>query len=237
MRKFCTKCGVKLEKGICPKCSKGFKYSVNGSIDSKKIKDAAKELMADNFFEIFRPTLISFLIMLGLEIMLECFVPDNHYFYSLLSLLCNLIIVPMGFGLAECYLCFIRKKDFNLLSIFNFYDKRILKVWGVTLLISLFTMLWSLLFVVPGIIALLSYSQYMYILIDNENYSSLQIINESKRMMDGYKGDYFSFIISFIGWFLLSMLTFGIALIYVMPYVTISSTLYYNELKLIKSEK
>ena len=73
-----------------------------------------------------------------------------------------------------------------------------------------------------------------YIWIDETKTDTMEVIKESKRMMDGYKWDYFVFGLSFIGWILLVVITFGIAAIYVMPYMTVAQAMYYDELKAIK---
>ena len=103
----------------------------------------------------------------------------------------------------------------------------------VSILISLFTALWSLLFVIPGIIY--SYKMIMatYILAEDDAdlMSSKEIMKRSEELMDGYKMDYFVFELSFLGWMLLSCLTLGIALIWAFPYMTTATIMYYEELK------
>jgi len=73
----------------------------------------------------------------------------------------------------------------------------------------LFTLLWALLFVIPGIIALLRYSQAFFILVDDPAKGVMQCINESKQLMVGNKGTYFCLILTFIGWALLTGLAIG----------------------------
>ena len=89
----------------------------------------------------------------------------------------------------------------------------------------------------PGVIAYLSYSFCNYILVDNDDMNVMEILAESKRLTDGYKGDIFLFILSFVGWYLLSIFTFGIVFIYVIPYSSVSYAMYYEELKRLKQEK
>jgi len=87
-----------------------------------------------------------------------------------------------------------------------------------------------LLFIVPGFVAFISYIMSPRIFVDGEK-DPLACIKKSTKMMRGYKWDYFMFVFSFIGWFFLSLMTFGIALIYVIPYFLTADTLYYEELK------
>ena len=101
----------------------------------------------------------------------------------------------------------------------------------VILLVGLFTFLWSLLFVIPGIIKSYSYSMSMYILAENKGKSALACINESKAMTQGHKMDLFVLDLSFIGWMLLGSITLGIAYIWVFPYMNATHLNAYNSLK------
>jgi len=108
------------------------------------------------------------------------------------------------------------------------------KFWGafkVTFLTGLFTALWSLLFVIPGIIKAFSYSMAMYILAENPEIGALEAINRSKAMMDGHKMELFVLELSFIGWHLLGMVTLGIAYVWVIPYISATTANFYNSIK------
>jgi len=99
------------------------------------------------------------------------------------------------------------------------------------LLTGLFTFLWSLLFMIPGIIKGLSYSMGMYILAEHPEMSATQALDESKRMMRGHKWELFVLQLSFIGWFLLVPFTMGLLMIWLTPYIKMSTTNFYNCIK------
>ena len=82
-------------------------------------------------------------------------------------------------------------------------------------LVSVFTILWSLLFVIPGIIKAYSYSMTFYILADHPEMSAKDAIRTSQVMMEGHKMDLFILELSFFGWYLLCGITFGLAALYV----------------------
>lgn len=108
------------------------------------------------------------------------------------------------------------------------------KFWGafkVTFFVGLFTGLWSLLFVIPGIVKAFSYSMAMYILAENPEIGALEAINRSKAMMNGHKMDLFVLELSFIGWHLLGAITFGIAYVWVIPYISATTANFYNSIK------
>lgn len=82
------------------------------------------------------------------------------------------------------------------------------KTVGLYLYMLLFITLWSLLFIVPGIIAAIRYSMSYYIMKDNPDMSISQCVNESKKMMKGNAGKFFAMIMSFAGWIVLLIATF-----------------------------
>lgn len=100
-----------------------------------------------------------------------------------------------------------------------------------TFLVGLFTMLWSLLFCIPGIIKAISYSQAMFIVAENPGISALEAIDRSKAMMDGHKMDYFVMGLSFLGWEILGAFTFGLLYIWLVPYMQTTYANFYNSIK------
>lgn len=103
-------------------------------------------------------------------------------------------------------------------------------VWGY-LLKNIFIFLWTLLLVIPGIIKSLSYAMTNYILVDCPELSANQAINLSKDMMYGRKFDLFYLYLSFIGWFLLSIVTLGIAMLWACPYIQTAQASFYRDVK------
>ena len=100
----------------------------------------------------------------------------------------------------------------------------------LNLLIALKVFAWSLLFVIPGIVAAYRYSMATYILAENPNMQATEAIEHSKALMDGRKGDLFCLDLSFIGWALLAVLTAGIGNLWLVPYMTVSRAAFYRSL-------
>ena len=98
------------------------------------------------------------------------------------------------------------------------------------LLMNLFITLWSLLFVIPGIVAAFAYSQTIFIMLDNPQISPLEAIGASKQLMRGHKFEYFTLQLSFLGWAYLSIFTFGLLGIWLNPYMQVTMANYYNAL-------
>lgn len=102
-------------------------------------------------------------------------------------------------------------------------------VMGV--LTSIFTFLWSLLFVIPGIVAAYRYAMAPYILADHPEMSGSEAIEASKKLMDGKKGKLFCLQLSFIGWWILGALTFGILYIWITPWMQAAENAFYEDIK------
>ena len=99
------------------------------------------------------------------------------------------------------------------------------------LLVYVYTALWTLLFIVPGIVKGLAYSLTPFIVKDNPQLSPNQAINLSMKMMKGHKFDLFYLYLSFIGWIFLAILTLGIGLLWVIPYMQTSMAAFYLDVK------
>lgn len=112
-------------------------------------------------------------------------------------------------GIAMFFMALVRKRQVSPVDIFNGFEYAV-KSLGLFFMTTLFTVLWSLLFIVPGIIAAFRYSQAFYILADDPSKNIMDCIRESKEMMVGNKGKLFCLLISFIGWGLLASFVSGI---------------------------
>ena len=99
------------------------------------------------------------------------------------------------------------------------------------LLVTIFTFLWSLLFIIPGIVKSYSYAMAFYIRNDHPEYTATEAITKSREMMRGYKGKLFLLDLSFIGWIIVGALCCGIGTLWVYPYMEMARAHFYQELK------
>ena len=132
----------------------------------------------------------------------------------------RLIVYPIQIGKNNFFMG-IRENEKTLDSLIFIYKSGQLKNTIVTMFLKgLFQGLWSLLFVIPGIIKSYEYRMIPYILSENPEISRKRAFEISKQMMKGNKWDTFVLDLSFIGWQILSGLTIGIlGIFYVNPYV------------------
>ncbi|WP_196001419.1 YciC family protein [Clostridium sp. 1001271B_151109_B4] len=152
-----------------------------------------------------------------------------------LSVSCSLISLFLGgvlsVGLCKFLLDMATKREEprfeTLFSQFNIY----LKTLGLNILITLAVCIGTILFIVPGIIVGLMFSQSYYILCEDPSKSITQCIKESVDMMNGHKWDLFYLELTFIGWWLLTAITIGIAGLWVSPYVKVTEANFYLSIK------
>lgn len=109
--------------------------------------------------------------------------------------------------------------DVEIGNLFSTFKKgQWLPIAGKIFLLELYIFLWALLFIIPGIIKYYQYRMVPYILSEDPELPLGEAIEISKRMTDGQKGDIFVLDLSFLGWYLLGLLFFGIGGIFVRPY-------------------
>jgi uncharacterized membrane protein len=142
------------------------------------------------------------------------------------------VLAPFLYSSYFVFLDLLRKKEVKISNLFDpiktkFYGKML----GLYFVYILRVFLWTLLLIIPGVIKSISYSQAFFILKDNPEIGIGEAIKRSREMMDGHKGEYFLFGMSFIGWVILGVLTIGIGLLWVIPYMSISFANYYEILK------
>lgn len=190
----------------------------------QQIKSMAKEQIKGNIGILFLITLIIGVIS-GAAGAVCSFIP------AVGSLIPTVIITPaFTISVIRVYQNLAKGKKPEAKDAFNGFDD-FWSAFKASFLVGLFTFLWSLLFVIPGIIKSISYSQTMYIVAENPGIGALEAIDRSKKMMDGHKMDYFVLGLSFIGWMLLGGLTFGILYIWLTPYMSATMINFYNDLK------
>lgn len=137
---------------------------------------------------------------------------------------------PLQLGSVIFFLTFIRRGDAKIDMLFAGF-KNFGNALGTYILTVIFVFLWMLLLIVPGFIAALAYSQAMYLIADDHTLGPLDAIRKSKQMMEGFKWKLFCLGWRFFGWALLCILTLGIGLIWLIPYMSVSHARFYEDLR------
>lgn len=154
-------------------------------------------------------------------------------FLSVLSIVASVAVLllsgPFNLGIHISALDVSRKQPVSVGSLFEGF-KSFGDSLALYILTAIFTFLWSLLLVIPGIIKMYSYSMGYFILADRPDLSGNQARKRSMYLMKGHKWQLFCLDFSFIGWYLLSLLTLGILAFWVYPYHMTARAEFYNEL-------
>jgi uncharacterized membrane protein len=168
--------------------------------------------------------LLLYYVVIGVPLSLLNLIPIVGYIVSFLT------TGALTYGLYNYYLDISRGEHPSFSSFFSGFN-HFGRTFLLYLLSTIFFLLWYLLFIVPGIIALLRYSQAYYILRDNSEISALEAIRRSKAMMIGHKGRLFVLGLTFIGWILLACLTVGIGFLWLYPYMRTAFSHFHQDLK------
>ena len=193
-------------------------------MDRKEIKERAKEQLGRKIFG-----------SLWMMALLVCFVFGAICAAAgtILPGIGSMIILgPMSYGLGYIFLRQYRQggaMDFG--DLFKGFTDDFGQTFLIGLLTTIFTALWSLLFVIPGIVKGYAYSMAYFIKVDNPDYDWRTCITESRIMMNGHKWDLFVLDLSFIGWYIVGALVLGIGTLWVVPYHQASRSIFYDNLR------
>lgn len=152
-------------------------------------------------------------------------------FGTLMSLALSIAVIlfsgALALGHCKYYIDLVAENRQDEVSvIFSRFDI-FLKAMGLNLFMALFIWLWSLLFIVPGIIAGYRYCLAPYLMAENPNLGIREAVNMSKELMAGHKWRLFCLNLSFIGWGILSALTCGIGDLWLNPYIYAANAAFY----------
>ena len=122
-----------------------------------------------------------------------------------------------------------RGEEGELKDLFSKFNKDFPRITKMYLLQTLYVFLWTLLFIIPGIVMAIAYSQAYFLMLDDPDLQAVDALNKSKELMRGRKWEYFVMYLSFLGWAILGLLTLGILYLWLNPYILQTVTGYYEE--------
>lgn len=200
-------------------------------MDRIKIKKQAKKMIKNNLWNIWKPYLIvwGISLLLSYSVVLILNLDAESIKSNLVDLIISFVTLPLTVGYLSFLLNFVRGKKTTVNDVFSKMNI-ILPIFAVNIIVSLAVVVGCVFLIVPGVIVGLMFSMTSYLLADGETNIG-DVLKKSINMMKGYKWNYFVFCLSFLGWILLGVVTLGLAYIYVLPYMNVATTLYYEELK------
>lgn len=218
-------------------------------MNRREIKNESKAKIKGNLWNLFTPILIYLAITLvlpeilqlcGLELTTEAvkYIGTTSYVVEvstrlgqIVDLLLRIVGAVLSVGIINFTLKFVRKDKIDINNMFNCLSNKLGVILLTTILVYVFTLFGCIAFIIPGLIIATGCSMTSYIIVDSKKTNPMEIIKKSFAMMKGYKWDYFVFSLSFLGWYFVVGITFGLALIWVGPYVNTANALYYEKLK------
>jgi uncharacterized membrane protein len=208
-------------------------------MDRKEIKELAKKKISGNKWNILWPLLIISVIS---SILNSFFGPSIDFAQveelgevnmsmgsSIGSLAVSIVMGVISAGYMKYILNFVRTDKFNTEDIINTIKAKWVDLLIAIALYTIIVAVGSMLLVIPGIIASLGLAMAVFLVIDKD-VKGQDSLKASWTMMKGHKWEYFVFGLSFIGWILLVPFTLGILLIWLVPYMTVARTIYYDRL-------
>lgn len=192
---------------------------------NSELMDAAKARLKGQWGYVAVATLIYSIIIGSIS---NSFRITQHLEFALT--LTIIVAGPITLGYTIYIAKVVNKENAALEDLFSGFH-HFLNSFLVYVISLIFVFLWTMLFIIPGFIAAIRYSMVYLIMKDNPEMKAMDAINESCRLMDGHKMDYFCLQLRFIGWVILCIMTLGIGFILLQPYVQATTTLFYQQLK------
>lgn len=161
------------------------------------------------------------------------FAYNSYVFYGFLGrnfLWMVFIDFPICVGVNKYIINTICNKQ-NIKDIVMAFKSNYINIVITNLLCYIYVLLWTILFVIPGIVKWCEYSMVPYILAEKPDIKPSDAMKLSREMTMGHKMDIFILYISFIGWFFLGILACGIGAIFVIPYINVTFAELYITLK------
>ena len=177
-------------------------------VDRRRLKEETRELLrtAQVSSRGMTALYLGILVVLSLVNSLTSSAGSGGILSTFVSILTNLMSAVLAAGFVMYCMAIRQDQRAEYLTLFDGFSF-VGKVIGLNILIAVFTFLWSLLFVIPGIIASYRYRFALYNLYENPDIGILEALNMSKQQTLGYKGQLFMLDLSYIGWLLLASLT------------------------------
>lgn len=195
---------------------------------NSQLRQTAREQLSGNWSSFLIVTIVYMVIMAALGSLQKV-----DYVGTLASLATIFVSGPLAIAYIMMMLKFVRTGEKpaveGMFAAFNstYYWKSV----GLNLLVGIYTILWMLLLIVPGIIKAISYSMSTFILADNPELTCEQAVCRSMEMMNGHKMDYFLIALGLFGLTILSGLLLFIPMLWLIPYYQVVFTNFYLQLK------
>jgi uncharacterized membrane protein len=244
----CPNCGaeIPMNSSFCPVCGVPFLQQ----FDRVEFRRRARMMLGRRYWEAFAVSLVAGILMGGLNVAYRISgnleqhagivaIPHLHpgLFLLLISIFNAIWILSVAYTIFISNAVEVGESRFFISTYFNagefadtfctFKNRHYMKIIGSMAWRLLFLTLWTLLFIIPGIVKYYAYYMVPYILAENPDIGYQQALKLSMCMTDGSKGEIFILELSFLGWYLLGILCLGVGALFVRPYHKAAMTAMY----------
>ncbi len=202
-------------------------------MSNSEIKALAKVKIKGNIGVIWKGVGILFFIQFGFNMLagnsvdIDSILSRSSMFTAILFMF---VISPLQYGTTDYLVDFSNNGVSSTKQLFVHY-KDIVKIFVIVVMTQIIANLGLLLFIVPGIMAVTTFSIIPYMYRENRDLDIFKLLSLSWKMMKGHKMSAFLFELSFILWLLLVIFSFGLAIIWIGPYMDVSLAIFYNQIK------
>lgn len=202
-------------------------------MNRSELKTKAKESLKGHYWESIKVFLLYMLICFGITIVTSVIAgifKENELLTAILGFIPSFIVIGLYGGFYSFFLKISRNEEVSCTELFKQKNLFWISI-GVSLVASIFSALGMFLFIIPGIIIALNYAMVYFVIVDNPKMGVMEALGTSKKIMNGHKWEYFVLNLSFIGWYILCYLTFGLLILWLAPYMVVTTANFYNKIK------
>ena len=157
--------------------------------------------------------------------------PGNPALNTILNIVEFFIGAAIVYGVVKLAIYILQKKEYSADQIIlSGFKENFLKNAFLQFMRTLFTILWTMLLIIPGIVKAYAYSMSFYLLNKEPDLEAMAAIDKSKNYTRGYKADLFMLDLSYLGWYFIGLFTFGILWLWVIPKHQVARVMYFEEI-------
>lgn len=201
-------------------------------LTSKQIKSQTKDNIRGSWKLARQGALVLYLIFAVLvvtTVLLSIFV---KWWISIpLGIVSYILLCILNYGWTKFTLELSREGTPKVSVLFCGFSKKIGAILAISIKRTLLSIFWLIMLIVPFFVKNIGYSMSTLMLIDDKQTNKANALKQSKKIMAKNYGRYFNLVMSFFGWFVLELLTAGLAFIWVGAYFSASKAVFYDNLK------
>lgn len=198
-------------------------------MDSIEIKEYAKEKIKGHLGDYWKGMILICLVEIIINVLSTKLFGFNDVKSNISSLIASILLAPASIGLFKYVDELLKGNKPDVKTIFSYYSN-FLNIAVMTAISTILVLIGFILLIIPGFYLMLSYAVAPYLMMKDKNIDPIDVLKKSRKLMKGHCFDLLIFVLSFIGWFLLVVITFGIAIIWVGPYIQVSIQKYYEKI-------